>query len=250
MPTKKMQRAPAALSEFEPMFREMFPAELLRDQYELGRRVDHMRTECAQRGQTHIVAALEKWLSAQVASVQAAEGPTRLYSDTVVPDVIYDSYTPAKTAAAKQFKLRRYPEALALYRSALKFAQEDSQTVILQSNMAMCHLKMQRWDAVIESATAALELDETHAKSLYRRALAHQQLDQSDKAIEDLELALQLAPGDKSIETQLAKLRAGPKKSAPCKLSFSESIQLGGPHADYTGSFMKKSREDRQRRQK
>lgn len=222
----------------EEMFKDLFPPALLRDKFELRRRVDHFRQQTASQGQGHIAAALEKWLATQLQTVTQKESAdmSTVYTASTAPEVIYDSYESCKTAAAGKFKNSEFPEALRLYNSALKFSATDEHTALLHSNMALCHLKMERFNAVIECATAALHLDPRHAKSLYRRASAYMKLGgQDERAADDLRLAAELEPHDKLIAELLRKCTECRPQQHAERLSFSDSIQLGGGHADYTG---------------
>lgn len=61
--------------------------------------------------------------------------------------------------------------------------------------MAACHLLLDKWQAAVDAATAALAVTapdnkELFAKALFRRAKARKELRQTDQAINDLEQAL------------------------------------------------------------
>ncbi|EFJ21231.1 hypothetical protein SELMODRAFT_107379, partial [Selaginella moellendorffii] len=52
-------------------------------------------------------------------------------------------------------------------------SQDDSRDRMLAlANQAACYLKLGRFEACINAASAALEMDPNHLKSLYRKALA------------------------------------------------------------------------------
>lgn len=81
-----------------------------------------------------------------------------------------------------------------------------SHSVLALSNRAMAHLKLQRYDAAIEDATAALAIDPVHLKSLERRAAAFLGQERYEEARRDLEAAVRLRPSDATLRSKLARL--------------------------------------------
>ena len=84
------------------------------------------------------------------------------------------------TAAFRKGKWKsaanEYGAALELYGVRALSSEQRAEQVILHSNRAEAFLKLDEYQAARECATAALEIDPAHAKSLYRRARALRQL--------------------------------------------------------------------------
>ena len=90
-------------------------------------------------------------------------------------------------------------EAEVLYRKALsaiwapyrqrKDAAAVALGVAVDLNLALCYLKLERWDAARRSASRALEAEPENPKGLYRRGLASARLDLLDAAHDDLSKA-------------------------------------------------------------
>ncbi|KAJ3012475.1 UNVERIFIED_CONTAM: hypothetical protein HDU68_001173 [Siphonaria sp. JEL0065] len=86
-------------------------------------------------------------------------------------------------------------------------AEIDDTVVACYNNMAACQVKLQRWDRVIANTNQVLKKQPTNAKALYRRGMAQLNLNELSKAEADLNQALDLAPGDVGIKTEIAKLK-------------------------------------------
>ena len=88
----------------------------------------------------------------------------------------------------------------------------------LLSNAALMQVKQGAWVAAVKSATAALEVDNqpdaARAKALYRRALARRGRKADAEALDDLEQAMQLAPGDAAVvrEEEAVRKRIAERK--------------------------------------
>jgi peptidylprolyl isomerase len=78
--------------------------------------------------------------------------------------------------------------------------------VTFHSNSAAVHLRLQAYADAAKSASAALKLDASHPKSLFRRGTAHTKLGNFAEAKADLGEALRLSPGDAGVKAELAKL--------------------------------------------
>lgn len=79
--------------------------------------------------------------------------------------------------------------------------------VSANSNLAACHVKLEKWDKVIKCCDKVLEKDADNAKAYYRRALAHHALNNLDKAQADLRKGIELAPTDPNIRNLYEKVR-------------------------------------------
>lgn len=74
-------------------------------------------------------------------------------------------------------------------------------------NSAACKLKLNDSQAACEDLTEVLKLDANNTKALYRRAQAHVAMKDFDEATKDLNSALKIAPEDKAIKGELARVK-------------------------------------------
>ena len=80
----------------------------------------------------------------------------------------------AERFAEGEFELAadRYAGAIAAFGAKPGAGAQRDEKVKIFSNRAECLLKLKRWAQAASDASAALELDERHEKSLLRRAKA------------------------------------------------------------------------------
>jgi len=78
-------------------------------------------------------------------------------------------------------------------------------------NLALVHIKAEKYGDAIKTATRVLELspitDADKAKAYYRRGMAYGKTREEELAVTDLKSALELNPGDKAIERELRETR-------------------------------------------
>ncbi|CAL1160109.1 unnamed protein product [Cladocopium goreaui] len=104
----------------------------------------------------------------------------------------------------------------ALYRQrSVGKAVELGQAVDL--NLALCYLKLERYDSARRCASRVLEVDSENSKALYRRALALRSLERTEEAERDLMMAWQVSKSPE-VRRELLALR---------KLRGEESLPLG-----------------------
>lgn len=129
------------------------------------------------------------------------------------------------------FKKGQFATAMAKYEKGLRYAKEYMETnekdpedlaqrlsdlrFSLNNNSALMAIKLSENDAAIKFASDALSVrgasEENKAKAYYRRALAKAARKDEDGALEDLEEAEKLAPGDAAVKKELASVK---KKAA------------------------------------
>ncbi|CAH8566737.1 unnamed protein product [Heterobilharzia americana] len=102
-----------------------------------------------------------------------------------------------------RFKEGRLDEAIEQYTMAIRLAPEDP---IPYTNRAFAYIKTERFASAETDCTAALKLDKTSVKALFRRALARKGLGQISGAIEDLEELLKINSDNKSALSELNSL--------------------------------------------
>ncbi|KAI0144151.1 cyclophilin-like domain-containing protein [Hypoxylon sp. NC0597] len=98
-------------------------------------------------------------------------------------------------------------------------AKLDALRFTLNCNSALLNLKLEAWDEAQRSASAALAVsgisDAEKAKALYRKGVALVHLKDEDAALEALEEAKKLAPGDAAVAKELdaVKKQAAARKA-------------------------------------
>ncbi|ODM91802.1 hypothetical protein Ocin01_14879 [Orchesella cincta] len=76
----------------------------------------------------------------------------------------------------------------------------------LQSNMASCHVKVKNWEDAIELCNMVLEQDPNNVKVLYRRGWSYIEIQEYEKAGDDLLKAKELDPGNQAVKNKLTLL--------------------------------------------
>lgn len=66
--------------------------------------------------------------------------------------------------------------------------------------MALCYIKLEKYDNAFQSCNEALTLDPVNVKALFRRASVHHHRRKFDLALDDLKKAETLAPDDKAVK--------------------------------------------------
>lgn len=99
---------------------------------------------------------------------------------------------------------RNYKEAEGLYTKGIEVLPSDA---VLYGNRSMCQLAMKLPVAALEDANKALELDSSYAKAYYRKAMAELELGNLAASYDALQENLKLAPTDKAVLAQIAKVR-------------------------------------------
>ncbi|PHH55816.1 41 kDa peptidyl-prolyl cis-trans isomerase [Ceratocystis fimbriata CBS 114723] len=126
------------------------------------------------------------------------------------------------------FKAGDIAAGISKYRKGLRYLAEDPTDldnasedvrasfdllrVQLNNNLALLLSKKEKWNEAKKASSAALAVasikDADKAKALFRRALAHKALKDSESALEDLVAANKLAPTDAAITNELNATRA------------------------------------------
>jgi len=97
---------------------------------------------------------------------------------------VFEQILELKTKGTAAFSEGNLHEAEKLYKQAVelygfklgKYGPQREEHVKLLSNIALIHMKQKKWKDTEIYATKALEVDEDHEKSLYRRAKANYEL--------------------------------------------------------------------------
>lgn len=95
-------------------------------------------------------------------------------------------------------------------------------------NMAAVYIKFGWWQKAITVATQVLETDPKNVKALFRRGKAYIELNNTDKARVDLLAAISLAPNDKPLREEYARLKAKEAEQAQqAKAAFRNVFEAG-----------------------
>jgi len=136
--------------------------------------------------------------------------------------------TEIKDRAKSSIKFKDYPSAVRLYDKAIEISKVAELTVnehaILFANKSMVLLSMNKGDDALAAASEAISIDSTYVKAYYRRAMASIHLCDYSAAARALEDGLALAPDDKELITQRAKVEELMKSGPPQKQTASASL--------------------------
>ena len=75
-------------------------------------------------------------------------------------------------------------------------------------NIAACQIKLENFEYAVTNCTKALEMDNKNAKALYRRSVANLELNNLDKAKEDIVAGLKIESENNAFKKQLQKLES------------------------------------------
>ena len=141
-----------------------------------------------------------------------------------VPSEMVVQVTEAKAQGNALFKDGSYTEANSAYTKAIDLCGGGGGGALdrptrqlkatLYTNRAAAQLKLSRHDQAIEDCTAALDLDDTAAKALYRRAEAYAAKDQLAAAFRDAKRLLQIEPKNKPAAKLALRLKEQLQKEA------------------------------------
>lgn len=82
----------------------------------------------------------------------------------------------------------------------------DALEVSLRLNLAMCWLKLKKYEKVVDNCDRALKIDAKNVKGYYRRGTAYEKMKKHDLAKKDAATALQLKPDDKASKKLAARV--------------------------------------------
>ena len=141
------------------------------------------------------------------------------YDDLPPPEVRINKAKDCKNQGNESFQEKHYESAAKSYQEAIDsienewdfsaFEARDAKElrVICHSNLAQCMINVGKYYKARKSCDAALEINDEHAKTLYRRGLAHMHLSAYEAARKDFKCALALEPENKNVQKQLDKLK-------------------------------------------
>ena len=147
------------------------------------------------------------------------ESLQKKYADLPPPDVRIQKAKDCKEHGNQSYQEKFYDRAANSYQEAIDaieneynftaFEARDAKElrVVCHSNLAQCMINVGKYYLARKSCDAALEIDDEHSKTLYRRGLAHMNLSAYEAARKDFKCALALEPDNKKVQKQLDKLQ-------------------------------------------
>jgi hypothetical protein len=105
------------------------------------------------------------------------------------------------------FKAGDLSGALDFYTQAIAVCSGAKDGATLFANRAAVHLKQKHYQLCVDDCTDALKLDDTRDKAFFRRAQAHEGLDQMADAFKDVRRLIQLCPNDKAAIALATRLK-------------------------------------------
>lgn len=94
----------------------------------------------------------------------------------------------AKNKGNKYFKAGKYEQAIQCYTEAISLCPTEKNVDLstFYQNRAAAFEQLQKWKEVAEDCTKAVELNPKYVKALFRRAKAHEKLDNKKECLEDV----------------------------------------------------------------
>jgi tetratricopeptide (TPR) repeat protein len=116
----------------------------------------------------------------------------------------------SKSKGNEYFTLQKFVEAYDEYTEAIDLApltrDFDKTRAVFYSNRSACLLELGRNEEAVQDCTRALELDDKYLKAIMRRARAHENLDQLEEALADMDAALLVDPKVPGLRAQRDKM--------------------------------------------
>uniref|UniRef100_A0A8C5RKC5 Translocase of outer mitochondrial membrane 70 n=1 Tax=Laticauda laticaudata TaxID=8630 RepID=A0A8C5RKC5_LATLA len=99
-----------------------------------------------------------------------------------------DKAQAAKNKGNKYFKAGKYEQAIQCYTEAISLCppEKNSDLSTFYQNRAAAYEQLQKWKEVAQDCTKAVELNPRYVKALFRRAKAHEKLDNKKECLEDV----------------------------------------------------------------
>ncbi|XP_077783303.1 mitochondrial import receptor subunit TOM70 isoform X1 [Podarcis muralis] len=94
----------------------------------------------------------------------------------------------AKNKGNKYFKAGKYEQAIQCYTEAISLCppEKNADLSTFYQNRAAAYEQLQKWKEVAQDCTKAVELNPRYIKALFRRAKAHEKLDNKKECLEDV----------------------------------------------------------------
>lgn len=99
----------------------------------------------------------------------------------------------------------------------------------LQTNLSMMCFKLGKHRQSRDVASRALEIDPSHVKARYRRAVAHRKMGDSEEAIMDLKVAMGTDPANAAVRKELASIQKENQRTKKAqRASLQKAFSKGG----------------------
>lgn len=101
-------------------------------------------------------------------------------------------------------KRGQHQEAIHFYEKAIRLFDRE---YTYHGNLALCYLRLERYNECVESCNKTLLLQPKFSKAFFRRSQAYEAMGETAKAIEDIAVVIQLEPSVPSHKRDLERLR-------------------------------------------
>lgn len=137
-----------------------------------------------------------------------------------------------KTEGNNFFKLKKYPEAIAKYTEAIELDPTD---VTFYSNRSACYAALNQWTEAAEDGRQCIITDKTFVKGYFRHALALQNLNNLDGALDSVKRGLGIESTNADLKRMSREIEeAQRQKRVEAAIAAADS-QISS--ADYTAAF-------------
>ncbi|CAF1633357.1 unnamed protein product [Adineta ricciae] len=104
----------------------------------------------------------------------------------------------SKDEGNDSFGRGEYQQALEKYSNAISLCpmKHTRDRAVIYANRAACLMKMEKYEAAVQSCTKSIELDPTYTKPYIRRADSYKQIDKLEEALQDYQKILELDPNN------------------------------------------------------
>ncbi|CAF3343479.1 unnamed protein product [Rotaria socialis] len=108
----------------------------------------------------------------------------------------YQESKTSKDEGNNLFGRGEYDQALEKYSNALCLCpmKNTRDRAVVYSNRAACLMKMEKYEAAVQSCTASIKYDPTYVKPILRRADSYKAIDKLEEALQDYQKVLELEP--------------------------------------------------------
>ncbi|EPY28544.1 stress-inducible protein STI1 [Strigomonas culicis] len=121
----------------------------------------------------------------------------------------------AKNVGNSLFGNGSYEQAARFYTRALELHKENTpEKANYYANRAACYQQTHMYNQMVDDCTAALALDDKHVKAYMRRAIAFEGMEKWQKALDDYNVAKQLAPGLSNISQGILRCQRALRSKA------------------------------------
>ncbi|XP_797752.4 protein unc-45 homolog B [Strongylocentrotus purpuratus] len=132
-----------------------------------------------------------------------------------------------KEEGNKFYKDENYDEAIVAYTKALTLGQDlpKSDQAVFYKNRAACHLKLENNEQAAQDAKAALDLNPSDFKAMFRKCQALEALGQIEEAFKSAMQLNHMDPNNKSVQAMLTRMNVLLKEKVKSMTSTNSKVE-------------------------